>query len=57
MGGEGVTHVHTTLGSDGVRSGREKLGDTSSLESTLGCGKESIDYQHGGIIVVNVGCR
>jgi hypothetical protein len=57
MGGKGVTHVHTTLGSDGVRSGREKLGDTSSLESTLGCGKESIDYQHDGIIVVKVVCR
>ena len=37
-----MTHVDTTLGSDGVRSSREKLGNTSSLESTLGCGSEIV---------------
>jgi hypothetical protein len=28
--------VDTTLGSDSVRTGREELGDTSGLETTLG---------------------
>lgn len=30
------SRVDTTLGSDSVRSGREKLGDTSSVEASLG---------------------
>jgi len=54
-----MTHVDTTLGSDGVRSGREKLGNTSSLESTLSCGKENVNryYQHDVTIIVELKCE
>ena len=37
--------IDTTLSSDGVRSGREQLGDTGSLETALGYGSVLLSHR------------